>query len=239
MYQPHRNREPQHSYTKYRQSSCDIEGLRHPINKNIIQTYGPSSQIADAMQVTSDDYIVLDSNYRDRDQDQDAADFEIPWASMSSKPGTSGLKQYYLKLVSAAIPYNVNWVNEMYLGLRVSCSSAGTARKFSTNNPNLTNITFVVPVNKHRFLVPGGVNTSPTFIHLDSPMIIKMPFKVDDGVIRVTWLYSTFPTVAVVNPNTPLTFGNPAPPAGDNRSLQCFVMIKASENYEQLLRAGE
>jgi hypothetical protein len=211
-------------------SPCDIEGQRYPPNKNIVQTYSPMTSMRQSAHITADDYMVLDSTYRDRAINQDASSFIVPWASMSAKTGTEGVKQYYVKLVSACLPYNALWVNDMYVQLRVVCSSASSTRKFSTNNPNITSATFVVPMDEHRFLVPGAVLTPPTFIHLSSPMIQYLPFKVDDSTITLTWL-----TAAGVQ----LAFGNPALPGADNAALQTYIIMQLSEVYEQLLRSGQ
>lgn len=202
----------------------------------MISQYAPYSKIGIARRVVSDDYLFMDSYYRDRDDYPEAASYAIPFQNMTSVVTQGGMKYYYIKLIELCVPYEgigavlpITWINEPYLFVSIWGSTVGTNRTMTTDNPNVADAKFIVPVNDRGNYWDGAAWQQPDWLHLKSDMIIYIPFKVDDSLLNIR----------ITNRFGQIIRTGDVPPAAIDESLQTYCLFKLSETYEQLARAGE
>jgi hypothetical protein len=185
----------------------------------------PENLTPNKLMCKNPNYIFVDSVNRDRFAWQDAGHFTVLNTEFrGSEPVQVHPQQhYYMKLKKATFPYDAAYVNLRYLFLRVriNANSISSRRPFS-NNQWFQEEMFFVPMDDERYLVPAGVSTPPSWIHLKSSMKIPVfnPYKSN---IEIEWL-----TLA----GAPIVFGNPAPvppPAAigpDNPLLQTYALFE-------------
>ena len=193
---------------------------------------GPDYYVPNPKNITPDKvmcknpyYLIIDSTGRERATYANAGSFTLIADNLSGSQPVQPhpQQQYYMKLQSAVLPYNVLWINAQYLLLRVRIMSNSISRRSPlSNNPVVQDETFMVFMNDTRHIAPiiAGPNLqAPAYINCYSPMKIVgfNPFKSD---IEVTWMDRA---------GNALNFGNPAPPGADDPLLQTSFVIKLKE----------